>query len=396
MRQMSQHLRFRFVSVDLQDLVDDLADALGRPVSVEDPAWRLLAYSAYTGGPQDAVRRASILSRSAPPEVAVWLRTLGLDHAGEVIDTPANPAIEMGERTCAPIRWDDVLLGFLWVIPGAVPLDADELRVLALAARDAAATLWRRRAADHDEHERMAELLRALADSPDYAERRNASEHLEAALGWSSRSAELVVAVAVCPPDRAADVAARVRRRWHANDLLWREDGDRIRILARATPGRDARALARALEAAGAEHAAASAVAETLADAFDLARDALDVVIALPALGPAAAAEELGSWPIVVRLWSGLGRPPTPDPLPVLLDQPGGRQLAVALEAWLDLAGDATRAAHRLHVHRATMYRRLERVRTLLACDLEDGDDRLSLHLALRMWRLAGSPGLER
>jgi DNA-binding PucR family transcriptional regulator len=45
-------------------------------------------------------------------------------------------------------------------------------------------------------------------------------------------------------------------------------------------------------------------------------------------------------------------------------------------------------------VHRATLYRRLARVEELAGLDLARGDDRLHAHLAVRMWRLAGSPVL--
>jgi len=49
-------------------------------------------------------------------------------------------------------------------------------------------------------------------------------------------------------------------------------------------------------------------------------------------------------------------------------------------------------AARSLHVHRATLYRRLARAEELTGLRLASGDDRLRAHLALRMWRLAGSP----
>src|SRR3954453_15615056 len=110
------------MAVPVQDLVDALADALGRPVALEDRRWRLLAYSANTEL-EDRVRQASILARAVPPAVAAWLDTLGLEHAGAVVDTPANDAIEMGPRTCAPVRHDGAMLGVLWVIPGPVALD---------------------------------------------------------------------------------------------------------------------------------------------------------------------------------------------------------------------------------------------------------------------------------
>jgi DNA-binding PucR family transcriptional regulator len=78
--------------------------------------------------------------------------------------------------------------------------------------------------------------------------------------------------------------------------------------------------------------------------------------------------------------------------VPALLAHRHGAELAAALEATLDAGGDVARAARELHVHRATLYRRLERVQELTGLDLASGDDRLRAHLALRMWRLAGAP----
>src|SRR4051794_20272375 len=100
------------MAAELQDLVDDLADAVGRPVALEDRRWRLLAFSAHTEL-EDRVRQASILARAAPPDVVAWLDTLGLERAGDLVDTPPNPEIGMGPRTCAPVRHDGTLLGFL-------------------------------------------------------------------------------------------------------------------------------------------------------------------------------------------------------------------------------------------------------------------------------------------
>ncbi len=65
-----------------------------------------------------------------------------------------------------------------------------------------------------------------------------------------------------------------------------------------------------------------------------------------------------------------------------------GPELMEALEGLLDAGGDVAAAAKALHVHRATLYRRLERVEELTGLDLTKGDDRLYAHLSLRLQRL--------
>jgi hypothetical protein len=378
----------------VQDLVDDLADALGRPVALEDRRWRLLAYSAHTEL-EDRVRQASILARAAPPDVVAWLDTLDLERAADVVDTPPNDAIGMGARTCAPVRHGETVLGFLWVIPGPVALDAAQRATLVATARAAAGELWAARAGGGEAHARIAALLAELLDDPDPGVRTRAAGELATRQGWGRTGAGW--AVALVEDDDAAEVLERARRRWHADDLVWRVRGGTGTAVAHLSAGHGAGALARALVDAGARHAAASAPLSHLAAARDALAGAGAALIALqhvPELGPAAAHDDLGSWPAVARLWDAEGRPAAPAPLPALLGHRHGEELVRALEATLDAAGDVAAAAGALHVHRATLYRRLARAEELAGLDLARGDDRLRAHLAVRMWRLAGCPVL--
>jgi hypothetical protein len=387
------------MAASVQDLVDDLADALGRPVALEDRRWRLLAFSAHTEL-EDRVRQASILARAAPPDVVAWLDTLGLERAGEVVDTPANEAIGMGPRTCAPVRHGDAVLGFVWVIPGPVALDDVQRATLVATAREAADALWAARAGGGEAHARIAALLAELLDDPDPGVRTRAAGELAARQGWARPGAGAGAAgfaVALIEDADAAEIAERARRRWHADDLVWRVRGEIGTAVAHLSAGHGPAALARALVDAGAAHAAASARLPDLASAREAlggAGAALIAVQHVPALGPAAAHDDLGSWPAVARLWDAAGRPAAPAPLPALLAHRHGPELVDALEATLDAAGDVAAAARLLHVHRATLYRRLARAEELAGLDLARGDDRLRAHLAVRMWRLAGSPVL--
>ncbi len=385
------------VAASVQDLVDDLADALRRPVALEDRRWRLLAYSAHTEL-EDRVRQASILARAAPPRVAAWLDTLGLEAAGEVVDTPPNAAIEMGPRTAAPVRHEGALLGVVWVIPGPVALDARERSLLRDTARAAADVLWAERAGGGEAHARIAALLGELLDDPDPGVRTRAASELAARQGWSRSGAFALAVMDVADDDAASEILERARRRWHADDLVWRVRGAAGTVVAHLG-ARGPDALAGALVDAGAAHAAASAVLPDLAAAREGVGGAAAALVALqhvPALGRSGSVDGLGAWPRVAALWDAAGRPAAPAPLPALLGAPRGSgvELVRALEAVLDCGGDVAEAARVLHVHRATLYRRLARVQELTGLDLARGDDRLHAHLAVRMWRLAGSPDL--
>ena len=80
---------------------------------------------------------------------------------------------------------------------------------------------------------------------------------------------------------------------------------------------------------------------------------------------------------------NGSNAVPVPPPLQV------ADPLVTTLETYLDRAGDAQATAAALFIHRTTLYHRLRRIAEISGADLRDGDDRLALHVGLRMWRLS-------
>ncbi|WP_327406952.1 helix-turn-helix domain-containing protein [Streptomyces sp. NBC_01288] len=55
---------------------------------------------------------------------------------------------------------------------------------------------------------------------------------------------------------------------------------------------------------------------------------------------------------------------------------------------FLDRAGDSSSTAQATHVHRTTLYHRLKRVESITGLSLDDGMDRLTLRLALKLARI--------
>ncbi len=55
---------------------------------------------------------------------------------------------------------------------------------------------------------------------------------------------------------------------------------------------------------------------------------------------------------------------------------------------FLDRAGQAGRTAAALGIHRQTLYYRLSRIQQITGLDLNDGEDRLLLHMAVKRARL--------
>ncbi|MCX3060291.1 helix-turn-helix domain-containing protein, partial [Streptomyces beihaiensis] len=88
------------------------------------------------------------------------------------------------------------------------------------------------------------------------------------------------------------------------------------------------------------------------------------------------------------RLLTALPPEAAHDPAVEPLLAPAHRQLARTAEVFLDCAGQAGRAAAALGIHRQTLYYRLSRVEQLTGLDLDEGEDRLLLHMGLKASRL--------
>ncbi|WP_328343704.1 helix-turn-helix domain-containing protein [Streptomyces violaceus] len=102
-------------------------------------------------------------------------------------------------------------------------------------------------------------------------------------------------------------------------------------------------------------------------------------------LGPVAQWASIGPFRLLTALPPDVAR----DPAVHALLFPAHRELARTAEIYLDCAGQAARAAAELGIHRQTLYYRLSRIEKLTGLDLDDGEDRLLLHMALKGARLA-------
>lgn len=122
-----------------------------------------------------------------------------------------------------------------------------------------------------------------------------------------------------------------------------------------------------------------------LGTAWREASAAARAALAEPRLGPVAEWASIGPF----RLLTALPPEVAHDPAVHALLFPVHRELARTAEVYLDCAGQAARAAAELGIHRQTLYYRLSRIEKLTGLDLDDGEDRLLLHMALKGARLA-------
>lgn len=124
---------------------------------------------------------------------------------------------------------------------------------------------------------------------------------------------------------------------------------------------------------------------------FARARDAWRVGCATGTPGRVLAWAELGLDRLLVRLpLDELTLEDLPLSVRRLLEAGLGDDMLATLEAYLALGGDAAATARALHIHRSTLYYRLDRIRVVGDLDLTDGVLRRELHTGLRIAELAG------
>jgi sugar diacid utilization regulator len=277
----------------------------------------------------------------------------------------------MTRRWVLPIRHGDVLLGFLWVIIGDRPLDDAGKAGLHRGGEEVAANLWaRHRAADERLRHTREHLEALLHGDPD------AARELAATLRWPEHGS---YAVAVAEGDD--QVAEKLRRGRAAYDVAYLERPE-LTILIREPH--------HVQEALNVRNGGVSSAFTSLADAPKALRQARTAALcarAQPGLGPVGAYDALGSWALIAELWQQTRAQP-PAPIVALAEHRRSAPLLDALEGLLDHGGDVADAAKDLNMHRATLYRRLQRVEEITGLDLEKGDDRLLAHLGLRLLRL--------
>lgn len=392
----------RVAEQDIQALLDDLATRVGAAIVLEDPDLRLLAHTDH-GGLIDDVRRSSIMGRRATPEVRGWFEQWGIRDAEQPVRTPADAQLGALERWCVPVRFRGTHLGYVWVLDGG-SLARRDLTPALDAAEQIGAFLYRRRLAAQAD----ADLLRLLlVPSPEHEYA--ATEARTLGLDFHRGPIAVVVVgtrdgveLGGAALNDLALAASRAAEQASSGTTLSGIISNLAVILAplrdRQDPGPATRAAETVRRLAGRFSPGLELVAavgggaplDRASHSYAEARRALRIVRAMPDLGPIVRWDRLGIFRALALL------PPDEVERSILDPRVRGlianEELAVTAETFLDLAGNVQQTAARLHLHRATLYQRLERVTTLYGLDLRrDGDHRLLTHLGLKLARLRGA-----
>ncbi|GGZ59243.1 transcriptional regulator [Streptomyces subrutilus] len=395
------------VNGDYQDLVDEISALLGAPATLENRDFRLIAFGAHDSDDDlamDPVRTRSILTRQSTAAVRSWFEGFGIARATGPVRIPAAPdAGVFRGRICLPVRHRGIVQGYVWLLdqePGPDPaalaaamevaervgtLLAEEARAGADLSREFRAVLTAGRGWQQD----MAVAALRLALGPD-------GDGLHAAVcvaPWAGEAPTAVPgAAAVCVVPRGAAAqggaapgqALAVLLRLRSTDALAPAVTAVARLLPRA--GGDG-GPERPPGAGGGPTAGVGDPVRGLAElpaGWSQAVAAARAAAAQPRFGPVAQWSAIGPY----RLLAALAPAPVDDPAARALLGPAHRELARTAEVFLDRAGQAGRAAAALGIHRQTLYYRLARVEQLTGLDLDEGEDRLLLHMALKAARL--------
>jgi hypothetical protein len=396
---------------DIQQIVDEVAVDLGRPVVVEDERHSLIAHSAHEQS--DAVRHKALVLRQTPPEAIAWVTSMGLLDAEGPIRIPANPRLEAASRVCAPIRDHGRLVGFLSVLDPDEELDTGDLSRCAEAAQTLAPALHDLRLAQQASFPRERELVESLILGSDSTERaRSGAELIEAGRLSPPPLAAFVIKPTADPTraDLNADGALEqvVRRERHAfparSIVAMTRSDHAVLLVALRTVGTSSAsdaaprvrdAVAPLIKSRALDAWPVIAFGDAVSSVEDVARSYRQAVAAArvdAAVGASGGAplgwSELGAYQALVHIPAGeLGRSAIDERILRLASKP---ELMTTLETYLELAGDAKRATAALALHRASLYYRLTKIEEIAEIDLKSGRDRLEAYLAILALRLAG------
>ncbi|MEU6070885.1 MULTISPECIES: PucR family transcriptional regulator [Streptomyces] len=396
---------------DYQELVDEISELLDAPATLENRDFELITFGAYDSEGEldpsalDPVRTRSILTRRSTAAVRRWFEGFGITRATGPVRIPPTPEAGVYRgRICLPVRHRGVVLGYVWLLdddPG--PSEQQLTAAMAVTARIGALLA--------DEAQAGADLtreLRAVLTAEPGWQRDMAVAELRTALGGRADGPHTVVCVAPWPSADPED-APSVRTLPGATALCtvpWGTSAQSLALLVRlrstdtVTPAVSAagRLLERAGDASGSRgkgtadggSVAAAGIAAPrlglaeLGTAWHEAVGAARAALAEPQFGPVAEWAQIGPY----RLLTSLPSEAAHDRAVAPLLAPAHQELARTAEVYLDRAGQAGRTAAQLGIHRQTLYYRLSRVEQLTGLDLDDGEDRLLLHMALKGARL--------
>ncbi|MFB9904491.1 PucR family transcriptional regulator [Allokutzneria oryzae] len=386
---------------DLFGLAQTIAQLTGGIVSIEDPAYRVLAYS-RSDDEVDELRRLSILGRQGPESYLSMLRGWGvyqrLRSGEDVVHLDERVDLGIRRRLAVGIHAGAQYLGTIWVQQSGREFSAGADQALVGAARVAALHLIRQRSESSAEVRLRANLLRGLLDG------RVDPATVGEQVGADLRRPSAVVIFAARGAERELRLTEltsliSVHAAAYRRAALVAPSAGRIYALLPELPSSGAREtvltltkeIVSAARRRGPVQAAIGAVAEDqhhIAESRRVAERVLTAAAQHPEI-EVATLEELRSEVLFGELVEVVAeRPGIRDPrLRTLInhDAEHGSRFAESLRAYLDAFGDVAGAAAEMHIHPNTLRYRVRRAVELTGIDLADPRQRLVTALQLHV-----------
>ncbi|WP_028277577.1 PucR family transcriptional regulator [Arthrobacter sp. I3] len=400
---------------DVEQLVEQVAQRLGRGLSLEDLDGLLLAYSSNQSH-ADRVRVNFLLSKRVPVDVIAWQLSHGIATAVRPVVVPANADLGMLGRVCVPLLVRGFRVGYLWV-----QLDAEE---------PSAATVLAQLPDVAPELEQLSSLLLDSNTAESEFRRRREQEFLAACAGEANAAAAVAgwkevqgkgpwQLVTVLDADGWAGGSDPI-----ADTLIHRSAALQATIgvdAALFSAGTETHAVVLFKESTGrADHAQVLvhyqlelakrsgrtvrriilgtsegfAKPRELAEAYRQSRQAAQAAAVDPQLGELVDCRATGVYQLLASAGGGAGAWADAGSVyfRLLEDHDRNHELLPVLELFYDNDGSVQEVAAKLHLHRSSIYNRLGRIRQLLGVDPLKGMVRLELHAGLKARRWAGRP----
>lgn len=403
---------------ELQAVIEALAERLNRAVAIDDPDIHLIAHTAHNED-VDSSRIESVMKLSVGAEISEYAYGFGIRTSTKPVRIPPRSDLGLFGRVCIPVRCQDVLLGYLWLIDHDETLTEEELEDSCAVAAQAGEILFRNRLLDDLNRQRERELLLDILHSGSDAHGPLSSDVLSAeGLDPTMHCRVLLVRVLSDTEDldrdgelaiemtmrRFLEKLSRTRRLitarrggWGYALIVFRQADDpsaRLVDLAR-------RIRADLLSSARRPEDVFIGIGPTVAGVLQAplshrrAVGVVEVCRSVPGMSAVSTWEELGVYQVLNELpLDELADIAVPEGLRRLIAVSGDQWLFPTLETYLDAAGNVQESARILNVHRATLYYRLSKIEQVTGMSLADGGDRLALHLGIRLAHLMGeTPG---
>ena len=375
-----------------------------------------MAYSVQPG-PVDNVRSQAILTRRNPPEVYEWAYGLGIKEAHGAVRLPHNQKLGMLPRVVVPVRCQGVLLGFMWVLDPSGDLSDEAVGLAEATAQQAGILMYAIEHRSAAEKAILGELIPRLLEGDESAARAASAELVDRNLFVAGSP---MAAVVVRPRHRSAaepdDVirasiaraVERLKAQTPPRHVITTVRSDHALVLTSArevAAGQGPLPLAKRLrdmaaDALGEEPhgwevcVGIGEVRESLSEAagsYREAKRAAELAEMLLEFGHVVPWSQLGIYKLLAQLPPEyLSRSKMHPGLVKLFEHREAQVLVETLECFLDLAGDVKETSSRLVIHRATLYYRLGHIEEIAEVSMRNGEDRLAVHLGLKLARLGG------